>query len=107
MGGFEQVITGFAAQTLVPCCPVPVRAAIAGLAAEIWGDGCDVVLDEPCAPIVHAIGETWLTWSLEPLGEGATKVRLLLEEEPGPAPPPDLDTLLLLLLRRCLGPQGH
>lgn len=103
MGGFERVVTGFAAETLVPAGAGPVGSAIAQLATELWGDGCAVVVDEPGSPIVHAVdGEVWLTWTLEPVGARATKVRLLLEEQACQAPAPDLDTVLLLLLRRCL-----
>ena len=108
MGEFERVVTDFAAETLVPACPGSVRTAIAVLATELWGASCEVVVDEPCAPIVHSIdGQTWLTWSVEPCGERATRVRLLLEEEAGCGPDPDLETVLLLLLGRCLRPQDQ
>jgi hypothetical protein len=96
----------WSATTLLPVCAERAWAELAGLLDAVWPGETDVVESAGQERLVHAVlsdGEpdVWLTWSLEGLPCGATRVVVQLDELCCGAPDPELDELLVTLLSRC------
>jgi hypothetical protein len=101
-----ELLRTWSATTLVPVDAERAWTELAGLLLATWPGTTDVVESVRGRRLVHAVqtdGEpdVWLTWVLEDLPCGATRVAVQLDEIGGAAPEPELDALLVTLLSRC------
>src|SRR5688572_7742323 len=96
------------AERIVGASPTDVESGLAAVVAGVWGRRARLVVRSTTAGRVDAIHgeseedgpEVWLTWHIEPAGEG-TRVRLLLDEvEHGPDPRDGLEQVLDTLERQ-------
>ncbi|MCW2674403.1 MAG: hypothetical protein JWP14_2992 [Frankiales bacterium] len=103
----DQLVSTCSATTLLPACAERAWQELLCLLHDLWPGDTEVLQAHTGRRLVHAVldgGEpdVWLTWLLEPLGNGATRVVLHLDELTGFAPDPELDGVLLALLSRCV-----
>ena len=101
-----ELLRTWSATTLLPVCHERAWSELGGLLEALWPGATEELDAVPAERLVHAVLEggepdVWLTWTLEGLPCGATRVRLDLDEVAGDAPDPDLDRLLVALLSRC------
>lgn len=101
-----ELLRTWTATTLVPVDAGRAWTELAGLVLATWPTDTDIVESVAGRRLVHAVlvdGEpdVWLTWVLEGLPCGATRVAVQLDEIAGAAPEPELDALLVTLLSRC------
>ena len=99
-----ELLRTWSATTLLPVCHERAWSELDGLVGQLWET--DVLDAQHGCRLVHAVLEdgepdVWLTWSLEGLPCGATRVQVQLDEVCCGAPDPDLDALLVTLLSRC------
>ena len=101
-----ELLRTWSATTLLPVCAERAWAELAGLLRETWPADTDVLESVAGSRLVHAVlvdeePDVWLTWHLEQLACGATRVGVQLDELSSTAPEPELDALLVTLLTRC------
>lgn len=101
-----ELLRSWSATTLLPVCAERAWAELGGLLGRVWPHATEDLVAEPPARLVHAVladgdPDVWLTWELEQLACGATRVSVQLDEIGCEAPDPELDALLVTLLSRC------